>query len=208
MKHVCLILLFSMVISVSAQEGDTVVYVKYDKNYRFQDGVYMTFQEFKENSPSVRDFKVSKSSQFSGETVLETVCLGGTGYCEIKNCWGYVQNNAVYISQGFSGYYYRLQIIGALIHYFAMNTYSIPTYDYAYGDPFYRNQRSVENQEYFIEFLSGKKYEFSYKIFSGFLQEKDAELYEELQKSKKKRKMIYHFMLKYNELHPVYFPVK
>ncbi len=199
-------LLVPALISVYAQEADTVRFVKYDKNYRFQDGVYLTFQEFKENNPSVRDFKVSKSSQFFGETVLETVCSDGSGYCEIKNCWGYVQNNAVYISQGFSGYYYRLQIIGALIHFFALNTYSVPTYDYAYGYPYYRNQRSVENQEYVIDFNTGRKMEFSYKTFLQYLQVHDIELYEELRNAKKKRKMIYHFMLKYNERHPVYFP--
>jgi len=208
MKYLILIFFLTTVVSAFSQENDTVRYVQYDKNYKFQDGIYMTFQEFKENDPSIKDFKVIKGSQFSGGTTLEGPCSDKSGYCDIKNCWGYVQNNAVYISQGLSGYFYRLQIIGALIHYFAFNIFSTPMYDYSYGYPYHRNQRSVENQEFLIEFATGKRIEFSYKPFLLFLQINDSELYDELRKSKKKRKMIYHFMLQYNERHPICFPLQ
>jgi len=195
---------------VFAQENPQMV--KYEKGYVFQDGIYMNFEEFKLNKPSITDFKATRNSQFSHQINLEYDCIdpksGQKKVCVAHNCWGYVQNNNVHIAQGPGGFYFRLQIIGALIHYYAIEMHAMPYYDYNYGYPQYRTARHSEGKEYVIEFQTGKKIEFNYRNFSAFLKEKDTELYDELQKTKKKRKMIYHFMIKYNEKHAIYLPVR
>ena len=197
-------------VALFAQEN--VQMVKYEKGYVFQDGIYLTFEEFRNNKPSIIDFKAARNSQFSSQINLEYDCIdpksGQKKVCVAHNCWGYVQNNNVFIAQGPGGFYFRLQIIGALIHYYAIEMHAMPYYDYNYGYPQYRTARHSEGKEYVIEFQTGKKIEFNYKNFSSFLKEKDKELYDELQKTKRKRKMIYHFMIRYNERHDIYLPVR
>ena len=161
-----------------------------------------------QDNPAITDFKVSRGTQFSDQIALEYPCVDKSGNatkCLVRDCWGYVQNNTVFIAQGTGGYFFRLHIIGALIHYYAIESYSAPYYDYSYGYPTQRSGRQVQTLEYLIEFETGKKIVFNYKNFSAFLLEKDKELYDELQKTRKKRKMIYHFLIRYNEKHPVYF---
>ncbi len=203
--------MFSFVLCyATAQETGLLKQEKFDKHFVFRNGIYLSFDEFKENNPSITDFKVVRSSQFSGEVFLEYQCVDeSTGVlktCYAQKCWGYAQNNNVYISQGISGYFFRLHIIGALIHFYSVELYSMPYYDYSYGYPAYRTNRRAENREFVIEFNSGRKFEFNYRNFSRFLMENDRELYDELQNTKRKKKMIYHFLIRYNEKHPVYFP--
>ena len=197
-----------MTLTVLSQPDEKSGMVKYDKNFEFSDGVYLTFEEFRQNNPTITDFKITRGNQFSGQIALEYPCMdknGNPSSCVVRDCWGYVQNNTVFIAQGTGGYFFRLHIIGALIHYYAIETYSAPYYDYSYGYPTYRSGRQAQTMEYLIEFETGSKILFNYRNFSAFLMEKDRELYDELQKTRKKRKMIYHFLIRYNEKHPVYF---
>jgi hypothetical protein len=204
-------LMVSLVLKGFAQSDGSPQLTKYDKDFVFYNGVYLTFEEFKNNSPSIRDFRVVRSSQFSGQITLEYDCrddkTGAMKSCVVDRCWGYAQNNTVFIAQGMEGYYFRLHIIGALIHYFSVEVYSMPYYDYSYGYPTYRSNRRAENREYIIELETGRRVDFNYKNFSRFLLENDKELYDELQNTKRKRKMIYHFLIRYNQKHPVYFPI-
>jgi hypothetical protein len=55
---------------------------------------------------------------------------------------------------------------------------------------------------------TGATFLFTYRNFKDFLKQNDEELLAELEKTKNKRDMIHHFLLKYNEKHPVYFPEK
>jgi len=185
--------------------------IQYDKTFRFSEGIYMTFDEFKNNEPSIKEYKVVRGSQFSDQISLEYDCYDSTKNrmtkCLVKDCWGYSQNNSVYIARGYGGYFFRLHIIGALIHYFAIETYLEPVYDYYSGYyPTHRTQRRTQSKEFVILFETGERFEFNYQNFSRFLGKNDPELYEELQNTKRKRKMIYHFLIKYNEKKPIYFP--
>jgi hypothetical protein len=193
---------------VFAQE--TPQMVRYDKNFAFRDGIYLSFEEFRNNRPSISAFKVVRNSQFSAEITLEYQCVeektGNIKTCIAEKCWGYALNNNVYIAQGISGYYFRLHIIGALIHFYSVEIMPVYYYDYTYGYPDYRATRRAESREYVVEFATGRKISFNYRDFSRFLLENDRQLYDELQKTKKKKKMIYHFLLKYNEKYPIAFP--
>ncbi len=205
-------LIFFLYVLISVGQEN---FVKYDKTYVFNDGIYLTFDEFRQNKPSITDFKAVRK-QFSGKISLEYQCFdektNTLKTCVVTKCWGYVHNNNVYISQGISGHFYKLHIIGALLHYYAFVSVWVPYDDYYYGYPYSyrfpttRFGRRTESREFILEFSTGKRYDFNYRSFSSFLLERDKELYEELQKTKRKRKMIYHFMLKYNERHTIYFP--
>jgi len=177
----------------------------------FNEGIYLTFSEFQKNSPSIKEFEVKRLGKFGRTINLEYKCFDSISKqittCIVKNCWAYVSNKTLFISQGEDDSFFRAQIIGALIHYFALETtYEPMHYDYRYGG-YYPNtmgtsRRTVSN-EYIIIFETGEQFLFTYRNFANFLKQNDTELYQELEKSKRKRKMIYHFLLRYNEKYPL-----
>jgi hypothetical protein len=130
---------------------------------------------------------------------------GSRNTCTLDNCFAYVKENKLYFSQGFYGYYFRVFIVGSLTHFMAYSSFDIDR-DYYYGNMTGLMSSDNDFQEYLLDFETGQAFRFTYKIFSEFLKTRDAELYQQLMESKRKRKMIHHFLLKYNEKHPAYVP--
>jgi hypothetical protein len=182
-----------------------------EKPILFKEGIYLTFHELQNNAPSITDFNVLRTGRFGANTSLEYLCYDSVknqqAVCVVRNCWGYVKNNTVFISQGQEGMFFRTQIVGALIHYFALETrYEPMMYDYRHGGyyPGVRgSSRRTESREYVIVFQTGEQFLFTYRNFAAFLKQHDNDLYEEMQNIRNKRKMIYHFLLRYNEKHPL-----
>ncbi|HNW89502.1 MAG TPA: hypothetical protein PKN48_07545 [Bacteroidales bacterium] len=191
-------------------QSDTVM-VKYTRDFKFNDGIYQTFKEFKDNKPSLPVFEVVKDNLYGeeGSMKLKYPCpdsIGSKKTCVIDECFGYSKNGILYMYQGYSGYYYRMFLVGALSHYIAFSKNRM-------GDMYFSTEpiayvgSSNDYSEFLLDFETGETFHFNYKDFCDFLKIHDEELYQELQKTKQKRKMIHHFLLKYNEKHPVYFPV-
>lgn len=202
MKNLLTILSFVLLCGFrsEAQYDSAKVY----PDFRFNEGIYLSFDDFKNNRPVYTNFEIKYRG---GSTYLYVMCADSsrTYDCEVKKPWGYCQNNSVFIHQGLGDNYFRLQVIGALIHYFVIE---MQYYDPGFSDPFspYSTtpNRRITNRELVLEWTSGRRFEFCYKNFKIFLQENDPELLQQLESSKKKRKMIYFYLLKYNEKHPVY----
>lgn len=196
-----LLLAFFMVniFSLYAQEGALV-----NSDFNFAEGIYWNFNEFKSNSPSITKFTVKN---IGGSTYFEFPCedsLGNIQTCTAENVWGYCKGKNVFINQGQGSLFFRLQIIGALIHYYVIETMYFEDNDFRYGNPYSTSYRRTSENEMIMEWETGNTFYFNYKSFSQYLSNNDSELYKELQNSKKKRKMIYFFLLKYNEKHLVY----
>ncbi len=186
------------------------VYVKYTRDFKLKDGIYQTFNEFKNNKPSLPEFEVVKDRIYGeeGSIILKYPCpdsIGSKRTCLIDECFAFCKNGVLYLSQGFSGYYYRMFIVGALSHYIAFNRSSMHDMYFA-TEPMAYMGSTGDYTEYLLDFETGNSIHFNFRDFSDFLKTHDEELYAELQKTKQKRKMIHHFLLKYNEKHPIYFP--
>lgn len=201
MKNLLIVIsLFSFFVKAGAQSDSS----KVCPDFRFNDGIYLIFDDFKNNRPVYTNFEIKNRS---GSTYLFIKCADSSGSydCEVKQPWGYCLNKSVYIHQGYGDNYFRLQVIGALIHYFVLE---MQYFDPRFSDPFnpYSTtpNRRVTNRELVMEWNTGRRFEFCYKNFKIYLQENDPELLQQLESSKKKRKMIYFFLLKYNEKHPVF----
>lgn len=189
------------ILSVAAQSDSSTVY----PNFHFNEGIYLSFEEFKANQPSISNFELLYKG---GETYLLIPCpdsIQDKKSCYVENAWGYCKDRSVYMHQGYRNNYYRLQVIGALIHFYVieMNYYD-PVMDHSYNGISSTPVRKVSNREMVMEWETGRSFEFVYKNFRIYLSEKDVELYQQLESAKQKRKMIYFYMLKYNERHPVY----
>ena len=198
MRLIWLFIFFILLLSVHAQQ-DTV-----SSDFRFNEGIYLTFDEFKSNSPSIEKFTVKT---INGGTYFEFPCEDSTGTvqtCTAENVWGYCKGKNVFMHQGEGALYFRLQVIGALIHFYAIDIMYVEDYNYRYGYPYSTTYRKKTESEKIMLWVDGSTFYFNYKNFASFLKSDDPELYDELQNSKKKRKMIYFFMLKYNKKHPVF----
>jgi len=190
-------------------QTDTTGKVRYSMNYVFKDGVYLTFDEFKNNAPSITDFTVNKIGQLSSSNnvFLEYPCKDSASKgknCNIDDCWGYCKKGTVYISHAYEGFFFKLMVIGAACHFVALSGFDQP---HQMSEPFAQYGAGNDYIQYFLDFDSGEVIPFTYKKFVAFLKVKDEALYHDLSIIKKnRRKLIFLFLLKYNEKHPVYFP--
>ena len=142
----------------------------------------------------------------NGRILLKYACgdsLNPEKMCVIKDCFAFSKSGALYLSQGLPGYYYRAYIVGSLTHFIAFTGYGSGNI-YISQEPVPYTGSANDYTEYLLDMETGDAFRFTYKNFSGFLSSRDPELYQELMSSRKKRKMIYYFMLKYNEKHPLY----
>jgi len=186
---------------LNAQQDSASVY----PDFRFTDGIYLSFDDFKNNLPVWRTFEVTHRN---GATYLARPCADSSttkNDCPVENPWGYCLNGNVFIHQGYNNHYFRLHVIGALTHYYQMEiVYS----NSGLSDPFnpYGAMPSarMSDREVILEWTSGKRFDFNYRNFKAFLNDNDPDLYQQLEASKKKRKLIYFFLLQYNERHPVF----
>jgi hypothetical protein len=211
MKNYCCVFVLCLLCVTSAfSQADTNrTMVKYTRDFKFQDGIFMSFNEFKNNAPSIKKFEAIKDKNSSDESAItlrftQSDSLGKTTNMVVQNCFGFAKNGVLFFGDGNYGYY-RMFIVGALSHIMAYQ-HNTRYYDDYYSNPSALTFTSNDITEYVLDFETGAKIVFTYRNFKDFLKTHDAELLLELEKSKNKREMIHHFLLKYNEKHPVYFP--
>lgn len=190
--------------------------VMYTRDFQFKNGIYLSYSDFKNNSPlnasrivsdynkASRDFfeKVLSKNSF---TYLDTA--GKQQVVKTNDTWGYCANDIVYINYGSD--FNRVTIIGSICHFVAAVPVKIGISDPFYNDPFNNPQQyTYVTQQYILDTETGKTLEFNVTNME-FLLMRDELLYKEFAafKKKKKRDSIFLYLRKYNEKHPLYFPV-
>ena len=198
------------------QEKDGMV--KYTPDFRFNDGIYINFDQVKINSP-IPKAKLLTSIDYNDREFFKKILEGDKIYFydnmgirqEIpKNTiWGYSRNGAIYIQV--QDNFNRITFVGNICHFVAdVTTIDSRSYNspYGYYDPYYSpysyssyynpyspyyspyrsNMTRNELKQYLIEFESGKVLEFDISNTELLLM-KDNKLYEEyVQLSRKKKK--------------------
>jgi hypothetical protein len=234
-----LILTFSSAISLSplhGQEGEGMV--KYTPDFRFNDGIYLNFDQVKMNNP-IPKAKLLTSVDYNNREFFKKIFkmdkiyfydnIGVRQEVTKSAIWGYARNGVlnIQIQDNFN----RITFVGNICHFVA----DITSYDsrysnspYGYRDPYYSpygysnyynpynsyyspyrqsNMARTELKQYIIDFESGKVLEFKVDNTELLLM-KDDKLYEEyVQLSrKKKKKLMFVYIRKYNEKNPLYLP--
>ena len=207
MKLISKYILFFILLPVFSlsQTTDTIGKVKYTKDFVFNDGIYRTFQEFKDDNPSITNFSVRTPSLNSNPNfklieITKIDSIKNIDNSVFKNMWGYSYHGEVYITHNCYSYYYKFIIIGALSFFVGVSGSLIPANDVMVG---YGADNKYE--KFMLDFETGDVKIFNYKNFSAFLKAHDEELYNELMKQKKKKKIISKYLLKYNQRHPIWF---
>jgi hypothetical protein len=198
------------------QEKDGMV--KYTPDFRFNDGIYINFDQVKINSP-IPKAKLLTSIDYNDREFFKKILEGDKIYFydnmgirqEIpKNTiWGYSRNGVLYVQV--QDNFNRITFVGSICHFVAdITTYDSRSYGspYGYYDPYYSpygysnyynpynpyyspyrsNMNRNELKQYLIDFESGKVLEFDVENTELLLM-KDNKLYDEyVQLSRRKKK--------------------
>ena len=208
-KFIILFVLISFINCFSQEINKT------DNNIEFNDGVFLTFDDFKKNS-GIAFSQIISEKEFDNPNEINDFLKNKKIYIfdnngikkeiKTKNIWGYCFNNKIYIH--LNNQYNFIPIVGSISHFISNkevyhNTYTDP-FDQTYNYSANNNYRTSEPQEYILDFYSGIVYEFNIKNFLLLLS-KDEELYKEFVDlpKRKQRQMIYIYLRRFNQKHPV-----
>jgi len=214
MKHLCLsVIITFLCCQLTAQSGKT----KYTSDFKFKDGIYLSLDDFKSNTPSIDKNAIVSRQSLQGQVAEEVVLTailppilndikanpgkdflrymdadGKSHQLKRTEVWGYCSNGAIY--KLVSNQFHRVFKIGAIM-YFAAATHAK------------KATGSGDLRQYMINFETGRLWKYNLENFEGLLK-RDKELYTEFAAIKgkgKRRKQMFIYLNKYNERNPIYF---
>jgi hypothetical protein len=200
---------------------DSSKLVKYTTEFRFSDGLFVNFEQVKNNKPILKSKILSsvdmEADDFFNNILKEKVLYYFDAYgikqdIKVNKIWGYSKNGSLFIRVGED--FSRISYIGSICHFIA----NVTTYDNRYYDPFYANSyynrygvspntSSSEMKQFIINLKTGEVLDFEVKNVEAFLM-RDPTLYDEYiqLRSRKKDQLKFLYIRKFNERNPLYFP--
>lgn len=197
--------------------------VKYSPEFRFKEGIYLNFEQVKNNDP-IPKYKIISTvdyndPQFFDALANETVIsfydeLGLRQEVSMRNIWGYCRGGMLYVRMRQS--FNKINIVGNICHFVA----TITTQNNAYNDPFYYNPyyyyrysgaspsySTSELRQFIMDYDTGKIYDYDVDNLEALFI-KDPELHDEyVGLSKKKRQQLkFLYIRKFNERNPLLIP--
>ncbi|MCF8371272.1 MAG: hypothetical protein K9H64_06605 [Bacteroidales bacterium] len=226
MKDYIILILFVLTNLLSNAQSDSIRRVKYTPDFQFTEGVYLSFEQVRNNNPIPKSRIVSNQDiddiQFFDKLFEEDklVLFDKNGMkTELKKeeVWGYCKLGAIYIyhNEDFN----RIPVIGSISHFVATETIeNYRGYDpyYRSYDPYYSNNTrgrfpttSKELRQYMLDFETGQVLDYNHESLKVFLM-RDPALYEEFNNlsRRKQKKMVFMFLRRFNEQNPLMIPVK
>ncbi|HEX3010091.1 MAG TPA: hypothetical protein VHO90_20990 [Bacteroidales bacterium] len=197
--------------------------VKYTPEFKYKEGVYLNFDQVKNNDP-IPKYKIISTVDFNdpqffdalaNETVISFYDeLGLRQEVSMRNVWGYCRGGMLYVRMRQS--FNKINIIGNICHFVA----TITTQNNAYNDPFYYNPyyyyrysamspsySTSELRQFIMDYDTGKIYDYDVDNLEALFI-KDPELHDEyMGLSKKKRQQLkFLYIRKFNERNPLLIP--
>ncbi|MEO5585553.1 MAG: hypothetical protein ABIQ75_08870 [Flavobacteriales bacterium] len=183
--------------------------VRYSGGFVFHDGIYLNFQAFRNNSPSIpmgalttaQGQRVSDLASTNGKLSYPD-STGASTRLDLDRTWGFCDNGVVYVraGNGFS----RIGLMGTLAHLVFDATYqNFDPYMFNGGSSYTVEEQRFLNMEtgMFLPVTAGG----IDQAISG-----DAVLKEDFdalsRKQRNKPETVFLFMRRYNDRHPLYFP--
>lgn len=193
--------------------------VAYSHEYDFKEGIFVTIEQFKRNSPLGRDFIVTQLNKEDIDFFKQLVHQKEIGFkdkfdsiriLETNNIWGYSQNGAIYLN--FNNEFNKLNVIGSLCHFTATIkvpvSFGPPMIGYNYG-MMNSNANTYELRQFVLDIQTNRIIDFNEKNMEILLS-RDEELNQKFMKLKKRKRgeAIFPFLRAYNDKHPLYLPLK
>jgi hypothetical protein len=218
----CIILLLLAFPCLS--QNDSTKLVAYDTDFQFTDGIYLNFEQVKNNKPLPKariiasvdfnapdfyDVLLSKNdfSYYDDVSMKQTMA--------VKQIWGYAKNGNLFIRMYDS--FNKVTYIGNICHFLATISYNYqPVYDPYYYNPYYYYSGSgssgsvtkTELRQFIFDFNTGKILDYNEKNIEILLMS-DPQLYDEYKglRKKKKQQLMFYYLRKFNERNPLMIPV-
>ncbi len=203
-------LILVQLIGTAVIAQDTVEFVPYHGGMDLKDGIYLDFNAFGSNRPSIPNEKLRNSEgmaipdirQVEGKIFWQPD-TGERRSIRMVDVWGFCQNDAVYVSAG-NGFY-RIGLLGMLSHMIYEQTYrDLDPYPYSRGTI----DRTFVSQQ-MIDMNTGEFLPFNAAGMDRALQH-DPMLLEEFRAMRKKERnsdeVLFKFFRLYNDRHPLEFP--
>lgn len=211
MKYILFLLFWSPFIVSFAQAEDyfqskgKVDSVAYSKDYDFTEGIYLTIDQFKKNSPVPKSAIISNcpkteidflSQVLSQKYLVFKDSVGNEHKMETSNIWGYCKNRVVYVNGNieYTNIFIKLSVIGKLCYF--------TNVDQVGSSIFFSKQLMINtNTNQILEFNVSNLEE---------ILKTDTDLYNQFMKLKEfeKPNSIFIYLRKYNEKNPLYLPAK
>ncbi|MEO5645082.1 MAG: hypothetical protein ABIQ40_11345 [Bacteroidia bacterium] len=204
-----LFILSVILCSVLQAQTDSVIY---NSDFKFKEGIYLTFQSFRDNKPVPKNAIVSNYNKAEIDFLRKVMSTKTISYRDSSGMvweiapgkvWGFCENNSVYIR--YNGDFNKIVVMGSICHFTALYT------TYLSGGPTSAGAATtgapVESvQQYVLDMQTGKVLDFVLPNIEE-LYARDEALYKEFMglKKGKRRKLLFFYLRKYNERHPVYF---
>lgn len=193
--------------------------------FDFKDGIYLSYEEFLENKPSIPiekvKFKEKGSRFFNKMKITKLYVLEGDSWkkYDLKQVWGICTNGMPHIQydmkssrnilfgrqlkkEAYGGNFVRIRIIGSLCHFHIedftdKNNSKNSIYESVYGQMEYVSKQKI------LQLETGKICDFNPRNL-GILIQDDKKLFEHFKQNEQKQEKIFLYLQKYNERNPSY----
>ena len=203
--------------------------VSFTNDFVLKEGVYFSYTDFRKNTPLPKDSIVSKADKTELDFLLKTVSdfkefnfsyNGNKEKAETKKLWGFCQNNTIYIN--YQGKFYRIPVFGNISNF--LGTIEVYNNYNSYGGMYggmgmgygggmmggggYIPTKQRETRQFILDFYSGEIMDYNLNNVEMLIS-RDLKLYEEYMQLKKRKRvdMMMLYVRKFNNAHPVSFPV-
>lgn len=216
MKFSILLLLYVFaILQTSAQEV-----VQYAPGFNFREGIYLSFEQFKNNNPISKNSIISKLDKSDTEflpTILDEKTFSykdaadSVRTASTENVWGFSRNGVIFIRV--ENDYNRIAVLGSISHFVATITIYNSGMNSPFMNPYYgpgsMPTTTQEMRQMILDCKTGRTNDFTQENMENILQ-RDPRLFDEFNALKKSQKkdLLFLYLRKYNEKHPLFFPAE
>lgn len=215
MKQLYLVILSILTLFGANAQEDKAMLTKYDFSFEFKEGIYLNFDNFKNNQPIQYESIISPEFSDDFFNILDTAEnitfygeFGSPITLPISKIWGYSKNGKPYIL--WAEKFNLIPFVGSISHFIT----TVKVYYSSFHDPYYdpysynpgaRVYQSEELRQLLIDMQTGQVIDYNLKNVETLLK-RDAQVYEEFMKlnKRKRAKQMFYYVKYYNEKNPLY----
>ena len=186
--------------------------VMYTKDLQLKDGLYVSFTDLRSNNPILKSNIITNYNKTALDFFKQELSKTEIKYLDssktertikTSKLWGYCSENNIYINYGRE--FSKVMVVGSICHFTAIMEVRLGGTGYYQNAPATINS-GYEYEQFVFDFNSGQILAFEVANMEALLKPDDV-LYNEymLLKKKKKRELMFFYLRKYNEKHPIYF---
>ncbi len=228
MRQLILVSILAISSTLVQAQNDSVNRVKYTADFRFSPGIFLNFDQVRNNKGIPPSRIISQTDPYSIDFFQNLVQqkdisyydeFGSKNTVKTDRIWGFSRDGKLFIN--YNGEFNRIPIIGSFCHFVADVTvidtnydpYYYDRYDYYYNPysrrPYNRTTRSKEMRQYLLNFTTGEILDYD-RDNVGIILMDDPELYDEYSglRKRKQKDLMFFFVRRFNERNPLYLPLR